>query len=192
MSDKCPAITATSILRRSGRNEAGAGVRIGPPARRWGRSVTLHALIFRAVRRHGSDHVDHRPRWVLGDPSPGPVLSGDLPRPLTDRRGPRAESPAFGPRPRRTHRVRPRIRSSPVVPFRRTVPRPGVAVPAPEFPRDCRDLSAAGSAGPADPHRIQVREDLDAMVAGGYCEPATSSSSTRPVRRAGRIRASQR
>jgi hypothetical protein len=44
-------------------------------------------------------------------------------------------------------------------------------VPAPEFPRGCRDLSAAGPAGRADRRRIQVRQDLDAMVVGGYCEP---------------------
>jgi hypothetical protein len=55
--------------------------------------------------------------------------------------------------------------------IRRIAPRPGAAVPAPELPRAGRDLSVPGPVGPGDRHRIRVREDLDATVTGGYCEP---------------------
>jgi hypothetical protein len=55
--------------------------------------------------------------------------------------------------------------------IRRSAPRPGAAEPAPELPRAGGDLSVAGRVGPGERHRIRVREDLDATVTGGYCEP---------------------
>ena len=58
-----------------------------------------------------------------------------------------------------------------MAPFRRIAPRWGAGVPAPQLPRGRRDLSAAGPAGAVDRRRIRIREDLDATVAGGYCEP---------------------
>ena len=73
-----------------------------------------------------------------------------------------------------------------MAPFRRTVSRPAVAVPAPELSQDRRDHPGAGPAGPAGRRRIQVREDLDAMVTGGYCEPRNNIIILNPAGSQGR------
>ncbi|GAA3241161.1 hypothetical protein GCM10017691_44090 [Pseudonocardia petroleophila] len=53
----------------------------------------------------------------------------------------------------------------------RTLAEVPAALPTAEFPEDCHNLPVLPTATCANPHGIQVREDLDTMVTSDYCEP---------------------
>ncbi|MEN3268332.1 hypothetical protein [Pseudonocardia sp.] len=102
--------------------------------------------------------------WVLDDGTAyGTYMGGpDVPGPCTYTNGEVRIGNGFGGSPGSLVRLDENGRTLAEVP---------AALPGPEFPQDCHNLPAVGPATCANPHGIQVREDLDAMVTSDYCEP---------------------
>jgi hypothetical protein len=102
--------------------------------------------------------------WVLDDGTAyGTYMGGpDVPGPCTYTNGEVRVGNGFAGSPGSVVRLDEQGRTLAEVP---------AALPTAEFPEDCHNLPALPTATCANPHGIQVREDLDTMVTSDYCEP---------------------
>jgi hypothetical protein len=102
--------------------------------------------------------------WTLKDGTAyGTYMGGpDVPGPCTYTNGEVRVGNGFGGSPGSLVRIAPNGKTLSEVP---------AAQKGPEFPNDCHNLPALPIPTCANPHGIQVREDLNRLITSDYCEP---------------------